>query len=56
MHQYTPTTIKPTIVWKQSNELTSIKFKTTPLGGKVVTTIFCDMRDVVYKEYIYMGL
>ncbi len=43
------------MVWKESIEPSSKKFKTVLLANKVVCTVFWDGKGVIWQEYLLKG-
>ncbi len=45
-------TKKKSIVWKEPEEPSPKKFKTVLSANKVVCTVFCDAKWVIWQEYL----
>ncbi len=55
VHHYIPSSEHQKIIWKCPNEPAPKKFKATKSVRKVMCTVFWDVKDLLYEEYLSYG-
>ena len=55
IHHYTPETKEHSKQWIFKGERAPKKAKTVKLAGKVMDTVFCDARGIIYANYLEKG-
>ncbi|KAK7601555.1 hypothetical protein V9T40_008996 [Parthenolecanium corni] len=52
VHYYTPLSKRATMEWRKKNEGAPVKAKRVPSAGKILCTVFWDMRGVLYVDFL----